>query len=221
MLYFKDYNFAFLHINKAGGSTVVKFLEEVLTGPVEQIALQPEPGTTYVHEYLAAKKAKLTEMSVDFDALKILTTVRNPYERWISLYTSALRNFKENRAGKVNLRELKATSMPFHVWLEHYVFPDKTVQHGPQVNYLFIDGIVPKNLKIIRLEDLDVEFPRYLNSKLGFNAEVMPPRKNISNYMRDRGTMDYYTQDLKKIVYRLDKWLIDTYYPEVKDVGLF
>jgi len=221
MLLFKEYNFAYLHINKTGGSTTKDYLREVLGGDPEVIGLGYRPsGLPRVHEVITDKKQKL---GGKFDELKILTTIRNPYDRWVSLYTAALRNFKEKRRNHLSRRAFAAAELPFDKWLIESAFKEDGAQKLPITRFIFMESFyvdrpfIPNNLHIIRLEDINEALPQFLKDELGVDTDIEIPHKNRSNYVREKkNTMDYYPDYLRKLIYQTDKYIIDKYYPEFK-----
>jgi hypothetical protein len=227
MLLFEDYNFAYLHINKTGGSTTKRFLKDVLGENFIHIGLgrRPNMDMPKVHEFLISKIKRFNIMGVDYRNLKILTTIRNPYDRWVSLYTAAVRNVKEGRPN-LEARAVYAVENSFDIWLDKYILRGPLAgneQHSPQTNYLFAEDFyvnkpfVPNNLTVIRLEDLTTDLPQYISKELGITTDLEIPHKNKSSYVREKkNTMDYYPDHLRKLVYNLDKYIIDKYYPEFK-----
>jgi hypothetical protein len=222
MLYWPEYNFAYLHINKTGGTTTRHFLEEVIDSSPEIIDLVPGKYHDRIHEPLSYKLKRFELMGIDHNKLKILTTIRNPYDRWVSLYVSTRRNVIEKRKKVFYERAVLAMNWPFNRWFEEYVYGTayNDHEHGPQTRYIFIKGFyvldpfVPNNLHIIKLEDLDKELPKFLKSEFNLETDLKIPKKNVSNKYRDKPVMGYYTEDLKRLVYREEKWIIDNYYPE-------
>ena len=65
MLLFEDYNFAFLHINKAAGTSVKEFLTEVLGSNHRKIGLElNNDNLPKTHEVLAYKIKRLQQINV-------------------------------------------------------------------------------------------------------------------------------------------------------------
>ncbi len=224
MLLFDRHNFAYLHINKTGGSTTKDYLREVIPEEPRVIGLGFRPsGLPKVHELIGHKKQKLGDR---FDELKILTTIRNPYDRWVSLYTASLRNWKEKRRNHMSQRAYAAAEMPFDKWLIEFAFSEvgyRDPQHAPLTKFLFMTShyvdrpFIPTNLNIIRLEDINDALPSFLKEELGIETDIEIPHRNLSNYVRDKkNTMDYYPDSLRKLIYQTDKYVIDKYYPEFK-----
>jgi len=222
MLLFEDYNFAFLHINKTGGTSIKAFLEIVIPQEPVLVGLNNRGGIPTTHEHITKKVERLEIMGVNYRDLKILTIIRNPYKRWVSLYYARRRPISR----PPNAIRKAALTMSFEEWLSEFVL--KTYQQirratfGPEVDYLFmtsslvLEPYIPSNLYIIRLEDLNIALPKFLKNELGVETDVEIPHKNVSNYLRDKDTMDYYPDHLKRQVYQLDKYIIDKYYPEFR-----
>ena len=221
MKLFKDYNFAFFHINKTAGTSAKKFLTEVLGSDSYRVGLLlNNKNRPRVHETLTYKIERLQQMGIDYTELKILANIRNPYERWVSLYTSLERNFFENP--KISDFAVLARYLPFDCWFEEYILHSIQPQHWSQTRYLFIESPlvfrphIPSNVYIIKSEDVDEELPKFMEKELGIKTDLQVPHNNVSNDFREKDTMDYYPDHLRKLIYQEEKYIIDNYYPEFK-----
>jgi len=215
MLLFKDYNFAYLHINKTGGSSVKAFLKEVLGEDKAEVI-----GNQYnvvgdhprVHETLYDKIEVLGPL---FNTLNIVTTIRNPYARWVSLYSARRRNYREK--GKTGNHILETLNRTFEEWLVERVINNinPNVLNFSLTRFLFVDNIIPSNVHMIKLEEVEAGIKNFL-CRIGIETDETMPHENISNHGY---FMDYYGDYTKELVYTYDKYIIDMFYPEFKYGG--
>jgi len=230
MFLFENHNFAFLHINKTGGTSTTVFLKEAFDESPKIIGLGWNYGAEEpkIHEPLSYKIERFTSLGIDFRGIKFLTTIRNPYERWVSLYTASQRNVIERVKKVIYERAYLATQWPFDRWFEEYVRgPARNDhEHRSLSQYIFVQGeyvsnlYVPNNLHIIKLEDLKEKLPEFIRYELGIETDLIVPEKNVTNYLREKESiMDYYPDHLRKLVYQEEKYIIDKYYPEFKYEG--
>ena len=90
MPYYKDINTLFIHIPKTGGTSVEKYLQTkssqtLYSGPTND--LMPEYHLQQIslqHQYFCNIWRYRHILGVDFNNIKIITIVRNPYDRIIS-----------------------------------------------------------------------------------------------------------------------------------------
>jgi len=212
MLLFRDYNFAFFHINKTGGSSVKTFLREVLGEENAQVI-----GKQYnvvgdhprVHELLRDKLDVLGPMS---ETLKIVTTIRNPYARWVSLYTARRRNYYEK--DHVGQHILETIDRTFDEWLMECIINalNPFVLNCSLTQFLFVVDRIPPNVYMVRLEEVEAGIKSFLK-QMGIETELSMPHKNVSKHAY---FMDYYNDYTKELVYKHDKYIIDVFYPEFK-----
>lgn len=212
MLLFKEYNFAYLHINKTGGTSVKDFLKKVLgEDSAERVGLfyNEKEDHPRIHEPLAYK---VSALGPKYDSLDIITTVRNPYARWVSLYTARQRNYYEKGQRASHITE--TIGLTFEEWLLKFVINNINphVLNLSLTNYLFVDHIIPPNVHIIKLEEVEMGIKKFL-SGIGVETDETMFHKNKSKHGY---FMNYYTDYTKGLIYKHDKYIIDRYYPEFK-----
>jgi hypothetical protein len=180
---YEDYDLAFYHINKTGGTSVNKFLMSLLGVP-------KNINKTYLHEPL---KFKIERLGKKFEELTVFTTIRNPYARFVSLYT--FRNgLYRNKSGQKEKRDLS-----FRDWLAE----------EPEFAITECLSPVPDNLTIIKLENIELELKKFLTKVLG--REISGEIPHIKQTKHAPYT-EYYDDDLKRLVYNREKWVFDNYY---------
>jgi len=213
MLLFEDYNFGFLHINKTAGTSSKEFLRTILGKEDAIIGFIPRgDGDPRLHEPLAHKVIALGHK--EFNSLKVLTNIRNPYARWVSLYNARRRNYFERGKDGPHIQE--AVHYEFRDWLIGCVL---NRINTPPLNcsltqYVFVNNIFPSNLFVAKVENLEYDTKTFLKSQLNIEAELIMPHKNKSKRVH---FMDYYIDDyIKEAVYKHDKRIIDVFYPEFK-----
>ena len=165
---FKDY--FFLHIHKTAGSALKNFFGIC-------------SGNTASH-------FKLTSNIVN--NYKIITTVRNPYDRAVSTYkykSGILRNrFK-------------------HKTFKEYVMSDNTKHpfFSSQVDYLKVDGVIVKPYYIFRYETLNADLQKFIKQeKLNFNIDELQPVR-VSKHKTEVPFTEFYDDETRDIVYKAYK----------------
>ena len=193
MIVYEKNNFAFLHINKTGGLTIKHILNELVgkhTSGIDQ------------HRTLKFEYIRKATRYPDFDICKIpiYTNVRNPFDRIVSMY--AYRKFR------LNYKQRGITFKNFF----YNIYMKGNVVNGPISEFLLVNAGLPKNVNVVRLEDIDKEWPKII--KKHFNKDIGNiPKINKSN------KLTAYTFNSKMIDLVLDreKWVIKNYYPELED----
>jgi hypothetical protein len=166
MPYFPEHNILFIHIPKTGGTSIEHVLGKnskkelycaaysnnvIPNKEFQKISLQ--------HQFYSTIKRYQSECKVPFDdKLKIITVVRNPYERIISdLLWLKLVN-KNSTPDEVYKAIKKFVGAHGSVYDNHNI---------PQHKFLLNDkGKIPDKIKIFHTETLNEEFEKELNIKL-------------------------------------------------------
>lgn len=206
MILYKKEKLAFLHINKTGGTSMKGLLNHVLGHKGEIIGT---PGEHYLHESLE-NKFKLYDLS----DISIFTLIRNPFARMYSIYLSALRNFN---TGVFNNNTRAAGKYNFKDWYKNFTMDmvGKVYWLNTITSYVLVDGQLPSNLTIFRLEDNKDRIRKYLSNQLSRNIFAPFPRLNTFKGSSNPNFMDFYDDEVKLHVYEQDKWIFDNYYKEI------
>jgi len=199
-------------MNKTGGSSTKDFLREVLgeeSGEVVGLLYNVKKKRRRVHEALHDKRFFLGYGY--FNSLKILTTIRNPYARLVSLYHARHRNYYEG--GEEGINVLETLDKSFNDWIRRCVIGKVEILNSSLSTYLFVDNIIPPNVHMVRLENLEAGIKEFLKTHIGIETDLTMPHKNISKHGY---FMDYYEDETREMVYKYDKYIIDVFYPEFK-----
>jgi len=159
MPYYRQLNLLFIHIPKTGGSSVENFLKR----QYEQTVCQPqkvlfdEPNLRKInlqHQVYRTlyKYKELLKLPFD-DKMRIITIVRNPYDRIISdLYWF-----------KLIKRDSKYTQAQIYSIIKNIYLKKAIDNHStPQYKYLIDDeGKIPSNITIMRCEHLTNDMKKY------------------------------------------------------------
>lgn len=206
----------FLHVPKAGGSSIVRTLLEVLPRPVhyslpvDHAADVPEGVERFegiAHEGLAEARAVLERRGRDLDGFDtIIACIRDPFELEVSRFS-----FLRQDLNKYNHGPQQAVALLG----DFELFAACSRPHGsrpPEVYYM-LDGATPANLRIVRLENVDEELPRCL---AGAGIEVGAARVPHYNRSEHDDVSRYYTAAAEQAVYDKYRWVIDNgFYPRL------
>lgn len=152
MPYYPQLNLLFIHIPKTGGSSVENFLKlqykQTLIGIQKKIFDDPKLGKITLQHQVYRTLYKYKELlKLPFDnKMRIITIVRNPYDRIISdLYWFNLIK-----------RDSKYTQAQIYSIIKNKYLKKAIDNHStPQYKYLIDDeGKIPSNITIMRCEDL-------------------------------------------------------------------
>lgn len=181
---YKKHGIIFIHIPKAAGTSVSFSLYGKRNGHL--------------------KAAYLTEkMDGLFFSLYSFSVTRNPYERLISAYEFARKGqTKEGAIANCQLYnddEFETFGSFVKNWLIHQDLNNLDPVFQPQHTFVFKDStcLVSELFKLESLGELEKRLSRRLSRRIEF------AKRNTTNFGRNRN--DYYTDDLRNIVYNLYK----------------
>jgi len=183
MPYYRNKHILFIHIPKTGGTMFEKLLSKndkqelfsewgnrILSSPFDKITLQHQFYST-----LLKCKEQLYRYILFDDKIKVISIVRNPYDRIISdLFW-------------VSLIHKESTPIEVYNAIKHFInlHPDKVDNHNsPQYKYLVDENNkLYKNVKIFKLEKLyasNNKINEFLNTKLVIEYKKL---KNYNKYL--------------------------------------
>lgn len=169
--------FVFLHVPKAAGKSLSRYMIEAWPGAVHgyvspgqlpELKEAARPGVTlevtYGHEDMAQTQALLCQSGRRIgDMAAVFACVRNPYDSMVSTYFFMRRTFKNNS----HRRFFKlANKLDFEGFCTHY-------QPRNITEWLTLDGKRPPNLRLIRFECLDQDVSA-IAAEYGFNPAALP-----------------------------------------------
>lgn len=202
----------FIHIGKTGGMSTANYLCRTLNAPVYNAIPERAQGgdqigheTTLVgrrHATLEEAQAFFKERGKSIDDFKeIFAVIRNPYNLEISLFNYYKRKLKERPHMLDNLpaRKKIIKSDSFEDFVKGKFF------HRPGINirkYLVINSKIPKNVRIIKFENLREEFLKIGELYGNSNPDFPHLNKSTSGDVKK-----YVTPELEVIIYRKYHWV--------------
>ncbi len=160
------------------------------------------------HESLAEAHLVLQSRGVALEQLPlVLACVRDPYELEVSRYAFLRQDLNSyNHTAQQALALLGSFEL----------FATVSAPHGDQPieSYFLLDGVVPDNLRIIRLENADRELAGALEQAGVDTPELSLPRRNQSSH---EAFERYFTPAAEEAVYEKYKWVFDAgLYPRLR-----
>jgi hypothetical protein len=207
MLFTKD--LLFIHVPKTGGMSVTNYLRDVLPTPVYYVQPSHEDGAPpdgvisvpgSRHQSLEQARRFVAQRGFDITRFPlILAVIRNPYELEVSRYAYLQTGHPWDRGYN---QELAMTE-------DFEVFAAKSTYHGgssmPLESYFLLDGRIPKNLFIVRHENLAKGVKEALR-RLGIAMPTGLPWLNRSIHGE---FTSYYSKAAEEAVYQKYKWVFD------------
>jgi len=202
MLFNKDY--LFIHIPRTGGkcikSTIIPFLKKPIYlcqkhidkkyFNVKDFYLLPNESS---HKLAVDTKFFLKENGIDINTLKVITTIRNPYDRIKSLYK--FRKFKNKMW----------TDCSFDTFLKHHINSEaRTIFFKPIKDYCTIDNQLLQNINFIRFDHINEDLCKVFNIK-EIDASVKK-HNEIKTLSEEESKEVFYLKDKKKAVAIINKW---------------
>lgn len=201
----------FLHVPKTGGMAVTQKLLDILPKPI-YYAL-PEGAKNKVHNppaviAVAGKRHGNLKQAQDWikeydrtlaSFKKIVATIRNPYAMEVSryFYLRLDRPWDRGKAQEIALNS------------DFEAFALKSPYFGRKLSrvedYFLVDGIMPKNMAIIKQEQLNVDLGKIL-AELGLTLGSDVAKKNGTKHADYH---QYLTPQAEVAVYERYQWLFD------------
>jgi hypothetical protein len=201
----------FLHVPKTGGTSVSLWLLDVLPGPVwhthpdhvgeDSSSSRIRRVHGRAHETLNEASEVLPRYGIDIRRLPlILAGIRNPYALEVSRY------FHLRKERPLDKQE-PGPSLAREVDFENFVlnYEPQWVIGGHLGPYFVLDGDVPANLVIVRLENAHEELSSAL-ARIGIATDVPLPWYNESDHEH---FSTYYTLPAEEAVYRRHQWVFN------------
>ena len=187
----------FVHINKAGGGTVV----EAMGATAKELHLRFELSGR--HRTLGGFESEATKLGVDVARLRVFTIVRNPWDRMVSMYHFYGMRGKENQG--FDIRDARTgRTRSFDEWIRHIyspAWPASKIHHminmlkhcfGNQLDWL---GNRPERVRVLRFERYQEEVVPYLRDEVGLkiSEEAAQGNSSASHSSEHRHFCTYYT----------------------------
>jgi hypothetical protein len=195
MLYAPRSKLAFVHIHKTGGLSFRRYLLK----NVRDLAELPElPGPHYP---LAELYGVLRGRGVDPCRVAVLTVLRDPLAHAVSVYEF----WRSDRLPQAD-RELPVVALTRRLSFRDFLF--QVLVGDPFGKVLLVDGALPANVHVLRLETLSEEGPRMLR-RLGFKPRGEIGHENATPHPR---YLQYYDDECKAQVRRAYRWCYEAGY---------
>jgi len=197
----------FIHAPKTAGMSMTSLLVASLrgtinvTGPYEKKHRKENtiywPGKRHESLYDAESVLSYINKSI-FSFEKIFSVMRNPYDLELSRYTY----LRKGHPWDKGIAQDIALKGSFQDYLTKAPFFG---MNPPRINiYYEINGILPKNLTILKYENLNEDIDFYMRPYLSSNKEL--GRENTSEHPK---YLDIYNRELEELCYKRHSWFFD------------
>jgi hypothetical protein len=192
------YKFIFFSYPKTGSTSVRSILDKYSDICATTYNKRTTENPFYSHITAAETKKIFEEKGWDFDSYFKFVFIRNPYSRIVSLYN------------------MSTKTTPFNKWIMtiqnngnggYKGDPSRKWRINGAYSLLNFAGDGKKLLvdKVIKLSDIDTEFPKILQ-QLGIpidDTTITIPTQNIGKYKQIKNWKKYYNEKCKQRVYEL------------------
>lgn len=213
MFYSDILQLGFYHINKTGGTSIRETLSRYCPGEIAVVLndgvirtdnLTKVGSSLIKHEPL---RNKIRTLGKKFDELTVLTTVRNPFARYVSMYHHRRQNLSPSLYFVQEARGLE-----FKVWLMKILEDDVPGEYYARpISEFLHEGDIPENLVIFKLEEIDVYMTRFLAENFGIRISQFDRRNRTFH----RPSLEYYDDETFDIIREKERWVLSTYYPQI------
>ena len=201
MYYWPKHKLGFFHIPKTGGSSFGGFMFKALRKRGDDGV---EIARVRWHEPIAEKRAVLGPEA--FDEARLITTIRSPYATVVSTYFWYRLSWDEQHPNLDEYPEAETIA-----GMEFREFVDWYIENAPTFGeYLLLDGELPANLWIARLESVDSDADRILNAELGLGIEI---KLRVRRKSEHGPYMSYLTPDDILRINAKHRWDFEHLYP--------
>jgi len=184
-----NHNTVFIHVNKTGGRSAVKWMSENLEGFYCV-------GLPLLHKSYDHVKHLI------FQDQRIMSIVRNPFERYESLYSYRRQKYSKGHRAE---RNVAATCLPFEAWMWR-MLRSNDILESPQQDWLPFGH---QDLHLLRLEHLQED----LFSSFRIPNGLASPLPHINKSFRQKVE---WSEKLRWALIGREEWLFQNlYYEEV------
>lgn len=208
----------FVHVPKAGGSSVTDYLVRTLPPPVYYVhpkrqAGLDDRGLVHVpgpmHLTLPEVRTVVGAYGFEMDAFPlILSVMRNPYDAAVSHYFF-FRDRDLIDAERNPVQQL-ARDLTFEQYAVDVLLYSKQYFLGRLYDFYHLDGEVPPNARVAKFEHLVGEVKAAL-ATVGIEGRAAFPWRNKSAH---HPFASYYDEEAERAIYFRTKWVFDQGYYE-------
>jgi len=199
MTYSKKHKYIFIHINKTGGTTISNTFKKY--DHTAKIVTHRFLHPTKKYKSLTKRRSGVCTVGDNIKNYKIITCVRNPWDRILSCY-----KYRQAR------NTPDTVGVTFENWLlnrdvyKSYKTPDCWVKFN-QLDWVAADNGECSNCSFLRFETIGRELIRLINNILHVDIKDIP-HENKTSHLPYR---EYYTDNTIEYVSNLYKRDIETF----------
>jgi hypothetical protein len=176
---YKNNNFMFYHIYKCGGTSITRMLRDT----------KAHGGLT-----IGDTNRPVSECADRLGDYNLYANIRNPYDRIVSMCAFAHQS-------------VPCTIPYFKDFFYNAYLKNAEYWLTSQQETLFVDGKLPENIFLIKLEEVDKHWPIIMKRHFGVDVQCVP---KLNTSVHDK-TMSYFDDDMIKCVKEKEAWAIDQY----------